>query len=410
MTSALEPVRPNERFAVVDILRGVALLGILLVNFSGTVGKVMPEVDRVTGTVLDLLISDSFYPLFSFLFGLGLALHLVRARGTGIAHIYLRRMLVLFLIGTVHALLIWDGDVLAQYAVLGLVLIPLQRLPSRGLLAVVLFLLVFQFVGARVQGALASVVRTTAVQRERELKAAVRQENFGVSGNLGIRAEEDGSWSDNLAYRWDRYAGEIRDLSRPLRILGQDILLFFVIGLFAGRRRWLEDIRPRTRAFAWVALGGAILALAGNLLRTAFPDVGGDAETALIMAANWGVTACCIAGVALLVARGRLGARILAPLGPVGRLGLSNYLLQSLVMTALFFPYGLNLPDWGATAVLAISLAIFLGVQVPLSHWWLARFHFGPAEWLWRSLTYGYAQPMRREDPVRKPIPLPVSG
>jgi len=78
------------------------------------------------------------------------------------------------------------------------------------------------------------------------------------------------------------------------------------------------------------------------------------------------------------------------------------------VMTMLFFPYALGLPDLGATLRLLVDCGFFFLVQVPLSHWWLARYHFGPAEWVWRSLTYGSAQPWRRARPALQPIPLSV--
>ena len=129
----LTPVASSERVELIDILRGFALLGILTVNFWGTSGESVRRLDLILSKTLDIVVSASFYPLFSFLFGLGFAVQLqrARARGAGIVLTYLRRMLALFLIGSFHAIVIWDGDILTWYALFGLVLIPLHRLSDR---------------------------------------------------------------------------------------------------------------------------------------------------------------------------------------------------------------------------------------------------------------------------------------
>ena len=402
----LEPVRAGERVTAVDVLRGFALLGILLVNFGGKVGAWLPSMDRAVQTGLDLLVTESFYPLFSFLFGLGLALQLTRARGAGLVHLYLRRLLVLFLIGTVHSLLIWDGDILVQYAMLGVLLIPLHRLPSRGVLLVALLLMAFQFGQSRVREAVEGWHSTPERERDRELATGLREERYRVEGNLELRAEEDGSWRDNLESRWHKYSRKVNRYLHPLSALGADYLLLFVLGLYVGRRRLLEQARSHRRGLAVVAVVGAIAALVGNALPRWYPDVGAEAELALWMAANYGMTMFYIAGLTVLAARGRRAAQNLSVLGPVGRMGLTNYLLQSLVMTFLFFPYGIGIPDLGATLRLLVDLGFFFLVQVPLSHWWLARYRFGPAEWVWRSLTYGRFQPMRLGEVAPQPVPL----
>ena len=405
-TPALEPVRPGERVPVVDVLRGFALLGILLVNFEGEVGALFPSIDRAVRTGLDLLVSESFYPLFSFLFGLGLALQLTRAQGAGLVHLYLRRLLVLFLIGTVHSLLIWDGDILVQYAMLGVLLIPLHRLPSRGVVLVAVLLLAFQFGESRVRRAVEGWRSTPASEQARELATGQREERYRIEGNLELRAGEDGTWRDNLASRWYKYSRKVNDYLHPLRALGADYLLLFVIGLYVGGRRLLEQARLHRSGLAVAAVLGAMAALVGNVIRQSFPEVGADAELALWMAANYGVTVVYVAGLILLVVRGRWAGQKLSALAPVGRMGLTNYLLQSLVMTLLFFPYGIDLPDLGAALRVLVNGGFFFAVQVPLSHWWLTRYRFGPAEWVWRSLTYGRFQPMRLGGVAPPPVPL----
>jgi hypothetical protein len=123
---------------LIDILRGFALLGILTVNFWGWSGESARSLDRIVSLVLDIAVSSSFYPLFSFLFGLGFAVQLLRARerGAGISALYLRRMLALFLIGAFHAIVVWQGDILVSYSLIGILLILLHRLSDRWLLTI----------------------------------------------------------------------------------------------------------------------------------------------------------------------------------------------------------------------------------------------------------------------------------
>jgi uncharacterized protein len=110
---------------------------------------------------------------------------------------------------------------------------------------------------------------------------------------------------------------------------------------------------------------------------------------------DYGVTGFYIAGIAFVASAGRRPEAVLRVLAPAGRMALSNYLIQWLVMLWLVKPYGSE-PDFSTTAALLVNIAFFLLIQVPLSHWWMRRFRFGPAEWLWRSLTYSRVQPFRR--------------
>lgn len=130
------PTPAGERNAVIDILRGFAVFGILLVNFPGTEAARGGALDDTVRKLLSLFVSGEFYTTFSFLFGLGFALQLLRAEATGrrIVPVYIRRMLALFVIGFAHAVLIWPGDVLLMYAFMGLLLIPLRKLPVTVLL------------------------------------------------------------------------------------------------------------------------------------------------------------------------------------------------------------------------------------------------------------------------------------
>jgi uncharacterized protein len=192
---------------------------------------------------------------------------------------------------------------------------------------------------------------------------------------------------------------ELRVLTNPINLTTDwenTILFAFLLGLYAGRRRWFENVDERRRAFAALMAVGALLALGAKAYQRLNLDWGAEAGAMSVRGPNVGVTLFYVSIITLLVSRGGTASRVLRLLAPAGRMGLTNYLVQSVVMQLVFFePYGLRLPDPGTTLMVPLHVLLFLGIQVPLSHWWLRRFKFGPAEWLWRSLTYGSAQPMR---------------
>jgi uncharacterized protein len=152
------------------------------------------------------------------------------------------------------------------------------------------------------------------------------------------------------------------------------------------------------KVFVW----GAVLGIIGNLLYVTLARTGNPLEPTLISLLGMvgyiigapALSLCYASGLVLLTQNERWYAR-LAPLAAVGRTALSNYLLQTLIATSIFYGYGLGLyGQIGPAFGILLTLAIF-GLQIPLSNWWVERFRFGPAEWLWRTLTYGKLQPMR---------------
>lgn len=125
------------------------------------------------------------------------------------------------------------------------------------------------------------------------------------------------------------------------------------------------------------------------------------------------MTALYISGIALIMTGWRGAAAWLRPLSAAGRIGLTNYLMQSTMMTLLFTRYGMNLEAPSTALWLMINVAFFFGVQLPFSRWWIARYRFGPAEWVWRTMTYGERQPMRiaaRSAADVPPQPVPAGG
>ena len=397
------PVLRQERIEAIDILRGMAILGILIVNmqlFS------MPEGLHVAGTVDRLILFSSqekFKALFSFLFGLGLAVQMMRAdaRGAQFLPLYARRLGVLFLIGIAHFLLVWDGDILHDYALLGVVLLLFRRSTPKTLLvgAGALLAIPMLLYGLTTYSAITGHVNPP-------VKQWITYEN-GAEDNGTVDEFSDtyarGSYADLVTLR----ASELpRDLSPDAD--DAYVLALFLLGLYAGRRRIFNDIPAHIPFIRRVQRWGLVIGVAGN---AAFAVGGSFDPSPTSVMQNVGRLCLVVAAPALmlfyastiiLVTQREIWRRRLAPLAAVGRTALSNYLLQSLICTTIFYGYGLALfgkvgPSFG----LLLTITVFL-IQIPLSVWWLRRFQFGPAEWLWRSLTYWQRQPMRVNGTVRR--------
>ncbi len=400
----LTPVAASERVELIDVLRGFALLGILVVNFWGVSGDSVRAVDKIVSEGLDILVSDSFYPLFSFLFGLGFAVQLLRGRerGAGVVGVYLRRMLVLFLIGSFHAVIIWRGDILVDYAIAGLLLIPLHRLRDRWLLPIALLPLVLGLYGERVRSFAANIGGGPRAAEIAELRTITRFERKRDHNNVDQRmAAKTGvgraeSFAAAVALRWHAYAAGVRsNLSRNFVL--NEIICFFILGLIVGRRRILQEAERHRQALAWTMGVTAAVAIAGGLVAYLVEPEAQPLERLGWYASDYGTTAFYIAAISLaFISLPRAAARLRIFAAP-GKIGLTNYLMASVVMTMLFSRYGAGLREPTTTIWVLMNLAFFFGVQVPFSRWWVAHFRFGPAEWLWRSVTYGARQPMRLE-------------
>jgi uncharacterized protein len=405
----LQPVTATERIFTIDVLRGIALLGVLVANvwlwFSGAVflfPGLQSELRRITLDSLafyfvGIFISGKALSTFSFLFGLGFAVQIMRAeaRGARIGLVYSRRLAVLLMMGAVHGVLLWYGDILLTYAMLGFALLLFRRRTER---TVLVWAVVLVFVLPLILGTIPLI-----------LHAAGKGPDKPPAERVAKMTEEN---RDNLAlFTSDSYPTIVRGNLRMLRdmyispkALGFFMLLgFFLLGLYTGRRRILEDPEAHRRLLRGIVAWGFALGLAGTLAGTALRVVF-DVETAialpwfpLAMMASMALgtvpfALAYIAAITLLLQRPPW-RELLKPFGPVGRMALSNYLSQTVICLAIFYGGDL-IGTYRPALYLLISLALF-AVQIWWSAWWLARYRFGPMEWVWRSLTYGRMQPMR---------------
>lgn len=405
------PTPSGERNPVIDILRGFAVFGILLVNFPGSEAARSGAVDDAVRKLLDILVSGKFYTTFSFLFGLGFALQLLRAQSSGkrIVPIYFRRMLALFLIGFGHAVLIWNGDVLLIYAVMGFFLIPLRRFSAKVLLPLAVLALAGEFfLSISEKPYFVRDVVPRIVDPELEQQSELQQtlslnEARDAGRRLGV-AVRTGTYLEAVAARFEVWRYSSRFLFRYIWLTS---FAMFLVGLYAGRAGLLRYPPVRSvviRRVMWTCLPvwlvfGLLITYGPELLGTLYFKIHWKLTTlAWIFHAPAGSLFYISAIVSLLALRPNWIPK-LAPLGAVGRMPLTNYLLQSIVGTFLYYGYGLNLRlKLGFLPGFLVAIALFV-VQIVLSRWWLRRFQFGPAEWFWRTLTYGRPQPMIRIPP-----------
>lgn len=410
--ASLAPVAAPERIAEMDVLRGFALLGILLMNveffFRPLQGiylgldRSLQGADAVAAWLVMTFVQGKFYTLFSMLFGMGFAIQLERAaaRGAGFGGAYSRRLLALLAFGLAHGLLIWAGDILVPYAVIGFVLLlfrktPVSRLPkwAAALLLVPMLLMSLFVAGVELASsnevAREQIVRSQAESEAEILEMARTASEIYTGGDFGELTAQRGL--------------DVLQQLQFLPMFGITLLGLFLLGAWFVRSETItkaSEHLPRFRRMLAIGLGaGAPLAVAAmslgygeGLLRIS-PRA--FAASALMLVAALLLSFGYLAGVVLLVHRPGWRTR-LAPLAAAGRMALTNYILQSVVMTAIAYSWGLGMFGRVPRAwQIALAVAVW-GANVALSVWWLRRFRFGPLEWLWRTITYLAPQPMRR--------------
>ena len=406
-TTLLAPVSPSERLELLDIVRGVALLGILLMNIEAFVGPVfaattgldptLTGADRIVDAAIYILVQGKFWCLFSLLFGMGFAVMSQRATASGrpFAGVYWRRGLVLLAIGLVHALLVWPGDILVTYALVSFALLAFRDVNGRWLVGVAVLCFLAPLGLMLLLGLIG-----TLMQSNPELAAQWKEAMQSTSGMIQAQREAygAGSYAEATVQRLKDFVMVLGGLV----MLGPMVLSMFLFGTWLVKSGAIAAPQDWSRLFQrlrWIALPvGLALVLASLALQPTIDQSEIDFTMAVAFCLGMIGSALMCFGYLGWIVRGTqtpATRRVLAWLAPAGRMALTNYLLQSVVCTLVFYGYGLGyfeqLPRaWQVPFVLALFSA-----QVLFSRWWLQRFRFGPMEWLWRSLTSLKPQPMR---------------
>ncbi|HWU88899.1 MAG TPA: DUF418 domain-containing protein [Kofleriaceae bacterium] len=378
------------------MLRGLALYGVLTANlvwiYSGL--ELLPpdtiEHEGIAGLYVGIFVSGRAISTLTFLFGLVFAVQLARAdeRGEDVRGVFLRRLLAMLMFGVAHVVLLWWGDVLWCYAIVGLALLWFRRGGVRTLLvwsAVLIFVprLVAGLPG--VQDAIMSVVPRPASRPA-----------FNADVLTALAGDDRG------ALTWAHLRKVVYDIGSIASWFFPWVLGHFLLGMAAGKARLFEhDGAGHRRLFRWLLAIGIAVAVIGMAAMLALRPRGGPiSELPLITQlglkvlyelVTLGMVAIYISAVVLLMQR-RIPRRLLMIFAPVGRMPLTTYLSQSLFATFLFYGWGLG---WIGEVTIADGVAIAAGifaVQVAIAHLWLRRYRSGPLEWLWRAIAYGARQ------------------
>jgi uncharacterized protein len=391
------PIAPRERLVVLDVLRGFALLGVLLANlhelYSLRIAHWEPPstaIDRLAFAFIGIVVKSKAQTLLTFLFGFGFAMQLLRAdeRGEPIAPLYLRRMFALLAIGWLHVLLLAWLDVTWGYALVGFTLIAFVRTTNRTRLIV---------------AAICTIVPTVIYTFPAVWNAL---EHLLFSRDRGAYIADYAA----AARSGDRLAiAHHHAIMGLLWMFGGGVAWYipwllgrFLLGFVAGAQRWFDrdgaDHLPLFRTlFAIGALVAAPPIVIGVLAQVGV--LGHDHGLAVTLTVRvleelglLGQTAMYVAIVVILFQRPSW-RRIFGVLAPVGRMPLTTYLMQSLICTSLFYGWGLGWSTPSDALGVGLAFAIF-AFQIVFAHLWLRFFRFGPAEWLWRTVVYWKPQPM----------------
>ena len=411
---SLSPVKINERETFMDVLRGFAILGIFIANLNGlswygfnepgvSADMLMPEWDHKMKFLHHMFIEGKFYSIFSFIYGWGIALQLRNSESKGInpAAFISRRLMIMLFLGAFH-LMLWPGDIVFLYGMLGFILLPLRRFSNKTLLItgigllllpILLYWLKMKFpvlnapteflyhLGDKVDSKL------TGVTSEETFKEYIKNANwFDVfKGDIG-----------GFFFRY----GDLFFQSRFPKVLGM-----MLIGLVAGRSEFYKHIDQHKKLLYYIIAFGIIIALPANYLLAGYMEDKTGAYYTFKMSGLYrtisyaiGVAPLAAAYIALfmLAFQNSVLKSVMSVMAPVGKMAFTNYIMHTLIGNFVFLNAGLGyMGSVGPVYYTLFALLVF-AFQVIFSTIWLTYFNYGPIEWLWRSATYKKWQRMRK--------------
>ena len=397
MTSESGPTPPSERITSLDALRGFALLGILVINirvFS------MPEQTLLNPNVYGdftglnywtwflghVFAQSKFITIFSALFGAGVLLFVEskEEKGQDAVRLHLRRTAVLIVIGLLHAYLLWYGDILVTYGLTGIFLLFVRDLDARRLAGLAgIFLL---FIPAIELFAAVSIGGEALSGQWLPAEAAIRQEVAAYRGG----------WLDQMSHRVG--SSFQRQTSGFIGSSFWRVGGVMLLGMALYKRGVLTG--ERSTAFYRRLVAGGVVGVGIVVAGVAYIEANDWSAGAALYWRQFNYVGSLLVaggyvGLVTLFVRWRGEEIVTRALSAVGRTAFTNYLLQTVIATTIFYGHGLGLFGYvSRVEAMGIVVAVW-AVQVPLSVLWLRYFRFGPVEWVWRTLTYGEAQPMR---------------
>ncbi|OIJ18664.1 hypothetical protein BKP45_16160 [Anaerobacillus alkalidiazotrophicus] len=407
LVEKLTPIDSRDRLHHIDSLRGFALLGILIVNMLafqyGTAGfqfgllglTDLALYDKATLSLIEWFFLGSFYPIFSILFGFGAVMMWERAQTKRhpFKRVFFRRMLLLLLFGLGHYYFIWDGDILLTYAIAGIIfMLFMKRKPKTLLIWAIVIVVLMNGPGLLDRG-------------------SGEGTDFSPFAEYQNKILTEGSYFDVVHHRLNDNPfsknGFNEDIGSEEQEINASFMMFLVIitgaiqmltlliiGGYIAKKRLLHDLAANKQALKRATMFFLLIGLSlkvfiiftDNAILWAMGYVLGGPLTAIGY----------IAAFALLFTKFS-SSSLFRHLAYLGRMALTNYLLQSVVMTTIFYGYGLGL--FGKLGILIGTLLAlaFIIIQIAFSRWWLKRFKFGPMEWVWRNGTYLRRQPLKKK-------------
>jgi len=381
------PASPAERIVAIDALRAIALFIVLAINavteFRVSIfAQFLPDAatspsDKLFGWVVLALHTKGFI-LFSFLFGIGLAIQFERFAGDPRRlNLLLRRLAVLLAFGLIHLFLIWNGDILTEYAIVGFVALPFLFGPRLLVPVAAAALLIIFLIGPFLPS-------ITQFPDGRWIAQHIE---------TATRIYGSGSFSEVLAFR----VAEVGAIA-PLHVsVFPRTLGLFLLGAFVWRTGFFRrtTVPSALAVAAWIAfaVGAALLILTVSGQWSGRPW---SWRWAFMARSLSDLLLAFAYGIAIVAAIHRpLGSQLMRWVAPLGRMAFTNYVVQSVILGWIFYGYGLGFFGRMSAANCFVVVVLIYAAQIVFSIWWLRRFRFGPLEWLWRSLMYGHRQPLR---------------
>jgi len=387
-----------KRIEEIDALRGFALFGIVMTHmFEGYLASFTPpqyvgfnilsSIDSVSKTIIQNLFIGKFYAIFSMLFGLSFYLILGRKKDSNSLK-FAWRLILLFLIGYIHHIH-YRGDFLTVYAVFGMALIPFRKLPTKLIFVLGLFfalngpsiiLKTISFIQPPLEISQPTTISPSPVEQ------ATRYFQLILDGEYRELIVSNSTIGFINKYNYLKFSGRLWVIPG-----------LFLLGLWVGRKKWHENIEkiPLIKLILVTAVIGIPLILINFYFSTPiyselvryFASIAKDASNIFIP--------LLYIGLVLLLYKSRITQKFVKQLIPVGKMGLTTYVLQSAFGIFIFYGYGLGLLlKLSGTGALGLGLLFFL-IQILFSNWWFSKYKFGPLEWLWRSGTNGRWQSLK---------------
>jgi uncharacterized protein len=460
----LKPLDKHKRVDALDILRGLALVGILLMNIEwfnraiislGSHDTTLTGIDHAVGWLIRCFVEGKFYKLFALIFGMGFAVMLLRAKDAGrpFGAWFVRRMLVLLLIGIAHMIFLWGGDILHQYAIAGLILLAWVTYkktedPKAYLKLALMWLMIPLFLVSFLGSILGMVFNESKYQEiwqnELDIYTAVEQQllintdvilekndaidseessaeeailtdeelrEITIAETIEQRkalqadiAEEDSAFMQNSYWQATEYRlGFLGFMLMFTPIMSLVVLIpIFILGFWLVVTEKITKHQEHHKFFSLLAKVGVCVGIPLNVASiliiqhpaTAISVVLQGVGQTLFYIGQYLLSAGYL-GLVVCALNKQIWKKFFAAFSPMGQMALTNYLMHSVILTSIFYGYaGGQYGEISRAPQMLIVIAIIV-TQIILSKWWLNRYRFGPMEWLWRSLTYKQMQPMK---------------